>query len=368
MKVPFLDLHSINNRFRDEFHLALDRVLDSGSLILGSEVERFEKSFAAFSDAKYCVGVANGLDALTLVLRAWGIGPGDEVIVPSNTFIATWLAVSNLGATPIGVEPNLETHNIDVSKIEEAVTPRTKVIIPVHLFGQPADMDSVNSLAKKYNLLVLEDAAQAHGARYKNRSVGCLGDAAAFSFYPGKNLGALGDGGAITTNNFELDQKLRMLRSYGSMVKYEHQILGCNSRLDELQAAFLSAKLPLLDSDNQRRKDIASMYQAGLRDSGLLLPFVPDWANPVWHLYVVRIKNSRDIFKEHLNSLGVGTLIHYPKPPHMQMAYSGLNQIDKHSLAQSLSDQILSLPMGPHLGDEQVEFVINSLCRLSVAG
>lgn len=360
MKVPFLDLHLINDRHRNEFQMALERVLDSGTLILGSEVEVFEMSFAKFCEAKYCIGVANGLDALTLVLKAWGVGSGDEVIVPSNTFIATWLAVSNVGAIPVGVEPSLDTYNIDVSKIEEAITTRTKAIIPVHLYGQPADMDAINLLAKKYDLKVLEDAAQAHGARYKNRLAGSLGDAAAFSFYPGKNLGALGDGGAITTNDPELAARLRMLRNYGSTVKYEHPIAGLNSRLDELQAAFLSIKLASLASDNDRRKKIASLYGAGLKNSELILPYIPEWADPVWHLYVIRT-SSRDELKARLDAIGVGTLIHYPKPSHLQAAYAHLGLRNKFPLATTLADEVLSIPMGPHLSEEQISYVIKVL-------
>lgn len=362
MKVPFLDLHFINDRHRKEFQMAFERVLDSGALILGSEVEAFEMSFAKFCEAKYCIGVANGLDALTLVLKAWGVGSGDEVIVPSNTFIATWLAVSNVGAIPVGVEPNLVTYNIDVFKIEEAITARTKAIIPVHLYGQSADMDAINLLAKKYDLKVLEDAAQAHGARYKNRVAGSLGDAAAFSFYPGKNLGALGDGGAITTNDPELAAKIHMLRNYGSAVKYEHLITGLNSRLDELQAAFLSIKLASLTSDNDRRKKIAGLYGAGFKNSELILPFVPDWADPVWHLYVIRAKNRHEL-KARLDAVGVGTLIHYPKPSHLQSAYTHLGLMNKFPLAAALADEVLSIPMGPHLSEEQINFIVKVLAH-----
>ena len=366
LKVPFLDLHAINARHGKEFGAALERVLDSGSLILGSEVEQFEESFAAFSEVKFCIGVANGLDALTLVLRAWDIGQGDEVIVPSNTFIATWLAVSSVGATPVGVEPHPETYNIDVSQIESVITNRTKAIIPVHLYGQPADMDAIIALAKKYGLKVLEDAAQAHGAQYKSRKVGSLGDAASFSFYPGKNLGALGDGGAITTNNAELAYKLKLLRNYGSTIKYEHSIQGFNSRLDELQAAFLSIKLAALEADNQRRKQIATIYGNSLKDSEFILPHQPEWADPVWHLYVIRAKN-RDELRKRLNDFGIGTLIHYPKSPHLQLAYKNMGLKIKLKLSDTLSNEVLSLPMGPHLSDQQVNFVTHTLKSFTVS-
>ena len=360
MKVPFLDLHAINARHHAEFGIALERVLDSGSLILGSEVERFENSFATYCGTKFCIGVANGLDALTLVLRAWGVGPGDEVIVPANTFIATWLAVSAVGASPVAVEPCFKTFNLDVSKIESVITSRTKAIIPVHLYGQPADMNAINALAKNYGLRVLEDAAQAHGAKYLGQKVGGLGDAAGFSFYPGKNLGALGDGGAITTNDSELAIKLKMLRNYGSPVKYEHAIAGSNSRLDELQAAFLSVKLGALESDNYRRKQIAALYSAGLENSEYIVPLTPEWADPVWHLYVIRAK-ARDELKVMLEGFNIGTLIHYPKPPHLQLAYSNLDIGNKFPMSTALANEVLSLPMGPHLSDEQINFVIETL-------
>lgn len=362
MKVPFLDLHAINARYNTEFEAALKRVLDSGRLILDSEVENFEKSFAAYCDTKFCIGVANGLDALALVLKAWGIGAGDEVIVPANTFIATWLSVSAVGATPVAVEPCLKTFTLDVSKIESALTSRTKVIIPVHLYGLPADMNTINVLAKTNGLRVLEDAAQAHGAKYYGKKVGGLGDAAGFSFYPGKNLGALGDGGAITTNDPELANKLRMLRNYGSSSKYEHTISGSNSRLDELQAAFLSIKLSELERDNNRRKQIAALYNDGLKNSGYILPSIPRWAEPVWHLYVIRDK-ARDELKEMLGRFEIGTLIHYPKPPYLQLAYSNFGLKDSFPLSTTLANEILSLPMGPHLSDEQINYVIEILTR-----
>lgn len=360
MKVPFLDLKSINDHYRKELHTALDRVLDSGWLILGKEVENFEREFATYCEAGHCVGVGNGLEALHLVLRAWDIGEGDEVIVPSNTFIATWLAASYVGAVPVAVEPDPVTCNIDPARIEAAITPRTRAIIPVHLFGQPADMDAIMHIAERHGLKVLEDAAQAHGARYKGRRVGGLGHAAGFSFYPGKNLGALGDGGAVTTNDPDLADRLRILRNYGSRIKYHNEVKGFNSRLDELQAAFLRAKLPSLDDDNARRKEIAALYQAGLTGLALRLPDTPAWADPVWHLYVVRT-GQRERLRQRLEELGVGTLIHYPVPPHLQAAYSSTGLKAAYPLAEAMANEAISLPMGPHLTDVEVDVVIQAV-------
>jgi dTDP-4-amino-4,6-dideoxygalactose transaminase len=357
--IPFLDIKSVNNRFRKELHAALDRVLDSGWFVLGKEVEAFEKEFAGYCQVQYCMGVGNGLEALHLVLQAWGVGPGDEVIVPSNTFIATWLAVSQVGATPVAVEPDPATYNIDPLQIEAAITPRTKAIIPVHLYGQPADMDAVMSIAKKHGLKVLEDAAQAHGARYRGKRVGGLGHAAAFSFYPGKNLGALGDGGAITTDDVQLADKIKSLRNYGSAVKYQHDEKGFNSRLDELQAAFLRVKLAVLDEDNASRRTIASAYLKGLKDCSLILPQVPSWAEPVWHLFVVR-SPKRDQLRERLLGLGMETLLHYPMPPHAQPAY-GLSK--SYPVAEELSREVLSLPLTPHMPEENINKVI-SACQM----
>lgn len=358
MSVPFLDLKSINDRHRAELHSTLDRVLDSGWLVLGNEVEAFEREFAAYCEAEHCIGVGNGLEALHLVLRAWGIGPGDEVIVPSNTYIATWLAVSYTGALPVPVEPDSLTFNIDPAHIEAAITPRTRAIIPVHLYGQPADMDAIISIADKHGLKVLEDAAQAHGARYKGRRVGGLGDAAGFSFYPGKNLGALGDGGAVTTNDPKLADRIRVLRNYGSRIKYRNEVIGFNSRLDELQAAFLRAKLLILEQDNLRRKEIARMYQDGFSDLPLQLPLVPEWADSVWHLYVVCTKN-REGLRQHLESQGIGTLVHYPIPPHKQAAYASMGHL-QYPIAEWMAEEVISLPMGPHLTDMEVRAVINA--------
>lgn len=362
MNIPFLDLKSINLRDKADFQAALDRVLDSGWLILGGEVTSFEKAFASYCGSARTVGVGNGLEALHLVLRAWGIGAGDEVIVPSNTYIATWLAVSYTGATPVPVEPDASSYNVDPARIEAAITPRTKAIIPVHLYGQPADMDAIAAIAARRNLKILEDGAQAHGARWNGRRTGTLGHAAGFSFYPGKNLGALGDAGAITTDDAELAHRLDMLRNYGSQRKYENEIVGFNSRLDELQAAFLSVKLPRLDHDNARRQAIAARYSEGLADlEGLVLPFVPAQAEPVWHLYVVRTPR-RDALQEHLKARGIGTLIHYPVAPHMQEAYADLGfERGSFPIAEMIHDQVLSLPIGPTMADDEVDRVIEAV-------
>ncbi len=358
MSIPFLDLQLINDSYRQEICDALSRVIDSGRFILGKEVESFEEEFAAYCGVKYCIGVANGQEALQLVLRAWGIGDGDEVIVPSNTYIATWLAVTHAGASPVAVEPDPLTFNINSALIEKAITPRTRAIIPVHLYGQPADTKAIIKIANKYGLKVLEDAAQAHGAFCRGIRVGGLGDAAAFSFYPGKNLGALGDAGAVTTNDPMLAESVRMLRNYGSRFKYNHEVIGFNSRLDELQAAFLRVKLSKLDAENTRRKQIAKLYQNGLAKSQLKLPQVPEWANPVWHLYVVRV-DQRDALQNNLAKHGIETLIHYPTPPYRQGAYSNhLTSNNLFPITDSLAQEVLSLPMGPHLTDEEIKKII----------
>ncbi len=360
MNVPFLDLKTVNLRFRDELQDALDRVLQSGWFILGKETQAFEEEFAAYCGAKHCVGVGNGLEALHLALRAWEIGEGDEVIVPSNTYIATWLAVSYAGATPVPVEPDTRTYNLDPARIEAAITSRTKAIIPVHLYGQPADMDAIMAVAQKHSLKVLEDAAQAHGALYKNRKSGALGHAAGFSFYPGKNLGALGDAGAVTTNDTALAEKVRSLRNYGSKIKYVNDDKGFNSRLDELQAAFLRIKLRYLDQDNASRREIADAYLSQLAGAKeLALPFVPDWAKPAWHLFILRSHN-RDALQRHLKESGIDTLIHYPIPPHKQQAYEEYAGTSL-PLAESLGNQLLSLPLTPHMDRAECRQVIASL-------
>ncbi len=363
--IPFLDLRAAYLELKPEIDDAVARVLSSGWYILGEEVEAFEAEWAAYCEAKHAVGVANGLDALHLALRALGVGPGDEVIVPSNTYIATWLAVSQCGATPVPVEPDARTYNIDPARIEQAITPATRVIMPVHLYGQPADMDPILAIARKHSLRVVEDAAQAHGARYKGQRIGTHGDVVAWSFYPGKNLGALGDGGAITTNDPEIADRIRVLRNYGSRVKYQNEVQGYNSRLDPIQAAVLRVKLRVLDEWNGRRRGIAQRYSESLAGSELILPHVPDWADPVWHLFVVRHPN-RDQLQQRLAQAGIQTMIHYPIPPHKQQAYVkerfGEMQLP---LASQLADEVLSLPMGPQMTDENRQIVKDTLDKIS---
>ena len=354
MSIPFLDLKTPNLNLMNELEAAFRRVVESGWYILGQEVEAFEVEFAAYCGTRHCIGVGNGLDALHLILRAYGIGAGDEVIVPSNTYIATWLAASYAGARPVPVEPIEATYNIDPQRILDAITPRTKAIIVVHLYGQPADMDAINAIARQHGLKVIEDAAQAHGARYKCIRTGNLADAAGFSFYPGKNLGALGDGGAITTNDDALAAQIRMLRNYGSQVKYHNEVKGFNSRLDELQAAILRVKLKYLDEWNSQRSRLADIYLEKLVESGLILPVVPSWAEPVWHLFVVR-SMQRDLLQKDLGHAGIGTMIHYPTPPHLQQAYAeeGYQEGDL-PISEKIHREILSLPMFPHLSDLEV--------------
>lgn len=358
--IPFLDLKAPYLELKQEIDKAIARVVSSGWFIGSSEVDQFEADYAKYCGATQAVGVANGLDALHLALRAMDVGPGDEVIVPSNTYIATWLAVSQCGATPVPVEPDARTYNIDPALIEAAITPRTKVILPVHLYGQPADIDPILAIARKHGLRVLEDGAQAHGARYKGQRLGAHGDAVAWSFYPGKNLGAMGDGGAVTTNDAQLADRIQVLRNYGSRVKYVNEVQGYNSRLDPLQAAILRVKLAHLDGWNARRRVIAQLYQDGLAGRGLMLPHVPEWAEPVWHLYVVQ-HPQRDALQQALTDAGVGSLIHYPIPPHRQQAYAqaGWGQ-GAFPLAERMANQVLSLPMGPHLGAQQVAMVIEA--------
>lgn len=364
MTIPFLDLKSPYIELKDELDSAYRRVMESGWYILGKEVEAFEAEFAAYSEAKYCIGVANGLDALHLIIRAYGIGSGDEVIVPANTYIATWLAVTHTGATPVPVEPIERTYNMDPSRIEAAITAKTKAILVVHLYGQPADMDPINALAQLHGLKVIEDCAQAQGARYKGRRAGTLGDAAGFSFYPGKNLGAIGDGGAVTTNDPELAERIKVLRNYGSRVKYHNEIVGYNSRLDELQAALLRVKLTKLDEWNERRRQIAWNYiQAFSGQQKLVMPHVPDWAEPVWHLFVVR-NPQRDLLQKSLDEAGIGTMIHYPIPPHLQPAYAELGHGKAaFPVSERMASEVLSLPMGPHLSKSELDTVINSIYK-----
>lgn len=359
--VPFLDLQSVNAAHRDSLRNAFDRVLESGWYIMGQELKAFEQEFADYCGARYCVGVGNGLEAMHLVLRAWGIGPGDEVIVPSNTYIATWLAVSYSGASPVPVEPDPETYNLDPRGVAAAITSRTKAIIAVHLYGQTADMDPICNIGRQRGLKILEDAAQAHGAKYLGRRAGSLGDAAAFSFYPGKNLGALGDGGGVTTNDAALAEKVRVLRNYGSERKYHNEVRGFNSRLDELQAALLRVKLPHLDKENESRRRIAARYTDAFRGLPLKSPVVPQWAEPIWHLYVVRAA-ERGRLADALQQSGIGTLVHYPVPPHMQPAYRDHKfEEGAFPIAKAMADEVLSLPIWPGMPDNLQQSVIEAV-------
>ena len=362
MSVPFLDLAAAYRELQAEIDGAVARCLASGHYIGGPEVDAFEGEFAAFCGAKHAIGVANGLDALHLALRAMGVGDGDEVIVPSNTYIATWLAVSQCGATPVPVEPDARTYNIDPTLIESAITPRTKVILPVHLYGQPVDIDPIRIIARKHGLRVLEDGAQAHGARYKGLRLGARGDAVAWSFYPGKNLGAMGDGGAVTTNDADLADRIRVLGNYGSRTKYVNEVQGYNSRLDPIQAAILRVKLAHLDEWNARRSVVAAHYSEHLVDSGLTLPYVPEWSEPVWHLYIVQ-HQQRDALQKALSNDDIGTLIHYPTAPHLQKAYAQAGWAQcAFPLAEQLAGRVLSLPIGPNIASAEVDMVIQS-CR-----
>jgi dTDP-4-amino-4,6-dideoxygalactose transaminase len=361
MTVPFLDLAAAYAELQAELEPALLASLRAGWYIGGQDVDSFEEEFAAYTVAQHCVGVGNGLDALRMALLAMGIGAGDEVIVPSNTYIATWLAVSQCQAVPVPVEPVAATYNLDAGGIEAAITSRTRAIIPVHLYGQPAELDPILAVARKHGLLVLEDAAQAHGARYKGRRIGGHGDAVAWSFYPGKNLGALGDAGAVTTNDPGIADRIRVLRNYGSRVKYVHEVCGFNSRLDPIQAAALRVKLRVLDAWNARRAAVAARYTAELAGTELLLPAVPQWADPVWHLYVVQ-HPRRDALQDALQQAGIGTLIHYPIPPHLQQAYQPMGYgPGSFPIAESMATRLLSLPIGPQLDEASVTAVIDAI-------
>jgi len=363
--VPFLDLRAAYLELKPEIDAAVARVLDSGHFILGSEVDAFEKEFARFTGAEYCVGVGNGLEALHLGLRALGVGPGDEVIVPSNTYIATWLAVSYTGAKPVPVEPDERTYNMNPSAVENEITARTKVIMPVHLYGQSADMDPILEIARNHELWVLDDAAQAQGARYKGKRVGSLGHVTGWSFYPGKNLGACGDAGAVTTDSAEIADRVRVLRNYGSRVKYFNEAQGFNSRLDEIQAAILRVKLRKLDDWNVRRRQIADFYRRELEGTGLALPYVPVWAEAIYHLFVIRT-GEREALRKHLEHAGIGTLIHYPVPPHLQHAYRSLGYAEGSlPIAERIHREVLSLPMSPHLSKEQALAVVEAIRAFS---
>jgi dTDP-4-amino-4,6-dideoxygalactose transaminase len=359
--VPFLDLGAAYRELKGEIDAAVGGVLERGWYVLGSEVDAFEQEFATYVGAEWCVGVGNGLDALHLALRAVGVGPGDDVLVPSNTYIATWLAVSMCGARPVPVEPDLRTYNMDPARIEDAITPATKAVMPVHLYGQPADMDAITSTAARHGLQVVDDAAQAHGARWGDRRIGGLADATAWSFYPGKNLGAMGDAGAVTTNSPEIADRIRSLRNYGSMKKYENDERGFNSRLDELHAAVLRVKLRVLEQWNARRVAAAERYLTELGASDLTLPECPAAAAPVWHLFVVR-SPQRDDLVAALTASGIGTLVHYPIAPHLQPAYADLG-ITAGSLpiSERIHAEVFSLPIGPHLSTEQQDAVIDAV-------
>jgi dTDP-4-amino-4,6-dideoxygalactose transaminase len=368
MRVPLLDLKAAHLELRAEIDQAIAAVVDRGLFILGPEVERFESAFAAYVGVKHCIGVGNGLDALRLALLAAGVGPGDEVLVPGNTFIATWLAVSQAGARPVAVEPDESTFNLDPARMEAAITKRTRAVVPVHLYGLPADMKPILAIAERYGLFVLEDAAQAHGARYHGRRAGALANAAAWSFYPAKNLGALGDAGALTTDDGDLAERVRLLRNYGSKAKYSHQMKGVNSRLDEIQAAVLNVKLGHLDDWNQRRQALADRYLRDLAGAPVRLPHVPPWAQPSWHLFVVR-SAVRAALREHLRGCGVETQIHYPLSPSRQPAYADLGLTGGSSpVSELLQEEVLSLPMGPHVTDEQASLVVESVRRFRTTG
>ena len=347
--IPFLNLQDGYRELKSEIDQAVLRVLDSGLYILGDELEAFETEWASYCGASHSVGVANGLDALILSMHALGIGAGDEIIVPSHTFIATWLAVSAVGAVPVPVEPDIATFNIDPARIKNAITSRTKAIIAVHLYGQPADLDPILAVTRKHGLALIEDAAQAHGASYKGRRIGGHGDIACWSFYPGKNLGALGDAGGVTTNRKDLAEQIKVLRNYGSRQKYIHEVTGANSRLDPIQAAVLRVKLAHLDEWADRRREVAAAYSAALANTGLILPQVAPGTEHTWHLYVIRSKH-RDEMMRKLTAAGIGTQIHYPIAPHMQGAYAVLGyDADAFPLAKQLADEVFSLPIGPHV-------------------
>ena len=361
MKIPFVSFLPMEYELDDELKGAFNRVLTRSWYIEGVEDQSFEQAFSSYCGSKYCIGVGNGLDALMLSLKALGIGDGDEVIVPSNTYIATALAVTYVGATPVFVEPDIRTFNINPALIENAVTVKTKAIMPVHLYGQACDMDPIMAIAKKHDLKVVEDCAQAHGATYKGQKVGTFGDVSGFSFYPGKNLGALGDAGAVVTNDKDLADKIRVLGNYGSDYKYHHIYKGNNSRLDELQAAFLSAKLPHLERMNEERRRIAYLYSAGIKNEKIILPYVNPDCVPVWHIYGIRC-SQRDDLEKYLNERGIGTNKHYPIPMHLQECYKDLNiQQESLPIAEEISNTELSIPMYYGMTDDEVRYVIDSI-------
>lgn len=361
MQIKFVDFKPMHDSLNSDLQMRVKSVLSTNWFINGNQVKSFENSFSDYLSIDACIGCGNGLDALVLSLKALGIGQGDEVILPANTFIATALAVTYTGATPILVEPRKDTYNIDSSKIEAAITPKTKAIIPVHLYGQPADMDPIMDIAQKHNLLVVEDTAQAHGAKYHGKTAGTFGDAGAFSFYPGKNLGALGDGGAVVTNDAELAERIRAMGNYGSKEKYVHEFKGQNSRLDEIQAAFLSVKLPHLDTWNEERRRIANRYVSEITNPAIILPTVIDGVEPVWHIFAIRTKD-RDGLQHYLEKKGIQTGIHYPTPIHLHEAYKDLGyKKGDFPIAEEISATELSLPMFYGLTDEQIDYVINAI-------
>jgi dTDP-4-amino-4,6-dideoxygalactose transaminase len=354
--IKFLDLHKLNDLYIDELQARIQQVLDSGWYLQGHHNEQFATNFANFCGVRHSLGVANGLDALTLILNAYGFGPGDEIIVPANTYIASILAISQCGCTPVLVEPDIDNYNIDISLIEEKITSRTKAIMVVHLYGQAVQMDEIWRVAKKYDLKVIEDAAQAHGALFNKIKVGALGDAAGFSFYPGKNLGAIGDAGGVTTNDAALYERIKAIANYGSSQKYNHIYKGVNSRLDELQAAVLDVKLKYLDRDNSRRRDISKFYRENLNNEDLVLPSVCEETAHVWHVFVVRTQRRSD-FQSYLASKGVQTNIHYPTPPHKQLAYEEWNDISL-PVTEKIHREVISLPISPVMTDGEVEYVV----------
>ncbi len=356
--VEFLPLGRINERFRNEIDTAIKETLDSGWYLFGKQNEEFETEFAKYCDTSYCVGCGNGLDALRLIIKAYGFGNNDEIIAPANTYIASILAISENHCKPILVEPDLTTFNINPDLIEEKITPRTKAIMVVHLYGQAAEMDKILDIAKRYNLKVIEDCAQAHGALYKGKKVGSFGDASGFSFFPGKNLGCLGDGGCVTTNDEQLALKIKALGNYGSHIKYHNLYIGLNSRLDTIQAGILRVKLKHLDSDNQRRKEIAKIYQDNINNAKLKLPYAIDKDSHVWHLFVIQT-DKRDEFQEHCTKKGIQTIIHYPIPPHKQECYKELNTLN-YPITEKIHKQVLSLPISPVMTDDEIQKVINA--------
>lgn len=354
--IKFLDLKKINNRYREEIDSCIKNILDKGWYLQGEENENFTKNFANFCGTKFALGVANGLDALNLIIKAYGFGNGDEIIVPANTYIATILAISENGCIPILVEPDFKTYNINPDSIEEKITSKTKAIMVVHLYGQAVQMEKIWKIAKKYNLKIIEDSAQAHGAIYQENRTGNLGDASGFSFYPGKNLGCIGDGGAVTTNDEELFNKIKAIANYGSDRKYHHIYKGVNSRLDEIQAAVLDIKLKHLDSDNNKRREISKYYRENIKNSKLILPETYDEKSHVWHIFAVRTHN-RDEFQKYLTEKGIQTIIHYPTPPHKQGAYKEWNNLS-FPITEEIHNTILSLPISPVMTDSEIEKVV----------